>query len=273
MQPPFEDVFLTAALAFAAWVGVTLLSVASGYLVERARGARRVWALPLDKGQLRREIIGNALFVGTAIIVTVAVLHAGLIRFASPEEAGWGRAVATFAALNFGFQAYYYVVHRLLHLRAFVRFHRWHHLSRVTTPLSAQSMHPLETLLWMVGYFGLPALLALISPLSFGAWAAYLAYNVFGNIVGHANVEVVAPDRTLWWRSTLATVFTFHALHHARWTGHYGFASTWADRLFRTEWSDWPDLHQQVWRREPLQSLKQRGQPRELSGPLTVPAE
>ena len=53
-----------------------------------------------------------------------------------------------------------------------------------------------------------------------------------------------------------------HALHHARWTGHFGFASTWADRLFRTEWSDWPELHARIWRGDALTTLKQRGEKR-----------
>jgi Delta7-sterol 5-desaturase len=107
------------------------------------------------------------------------------------------------------------------------------------------------------------ALISLFIPLSFAGWLAYVGFNVLGNMADHANVEVVAPNRLLWRRSTGAAVFTFHALHHARWTGHFGFASTWVDRIFRTEWSDWPDLHRKVWRGEALTSLKQRGTPRD----------
>ncbi|MBN1209969.1 MAG: sterol desaturase family protein [Myxococcaceae bacterium] len=262
MQPPTGSFVLTGLIAASAWVALTLLSVASGYLLERAFRSRRVWALPLAAGQLRRELIGNAIFLAVAILTTALVLEGGVIRFAPPADATVGRGLGTFLVMLLGFQAYYYAAHRLMHHRALVRFHRWHHESRVTTPWSGQSMSWVEALVWMGGYFGVPALLSLLAPLSFGGWVAYLAFNVFGNLVGHANVELVAPRPGLWWQSTLATVFTFHALHHARWTGHFGFASTWADRLFRTEWSDWPDLHGKVWRGEALTSLKQRGQPR-----------
>ncbi len=129
----------------------------------------------------------------------------------------------------------------------------------MTSGLSAQSVSFVESLGWMLGYAGLPLLFSLVAPISFNGWVAYLAFNVVGNIFGHANVEVVPPSKTLWLRSTMATVFTFHALHHARWVGHYGFASTWADRLGKTEWRDWPALHAQVWSGQPLASLKERG--------------
>ena len=48
----------------------------------------------------------------------------GLPRFASSEAE---RGIATFLLLMWGFQAYYYWLHRLLHTRPFMRFHRWHH--------------------------------------------------------------------------------------------------------------------------------------------------
>jgi sterol desaturase/sphingolipid hydroxylase (fatty acid hydroxylase superfamily) len=259
MQPPAGTVLEVALLATLAWVGTTLLSVALGVGLERALAGRRVWALPLAEGQLRHERLGNALFLAVAVATTTAALCGGWVRWAAPEAATWGRAAATFLAMSVGFQAYYYAVHRLMHTRALVRFHRWHHASRVTTAWSGQSMHPVETLVWMGGYFGLAALLSLAAPLSFGGWLGYMAFNVVGNLVGHANAEPVAPHPTLWWRSTLAGAFTFHALHHARWTGHYGFASTWADRLFRTEWRDWPDLHARVSRGEALTRINQRG--------------
>lgn len=256
-------------LSAAAWVGVTVVALALGFLLERASRSRRVWAVPLGPGQLRHELIGNAVFVAIAIPVTALVLHFGWIRFAAPAEATTLRAVGTFIAMFFAFQAYYYAVHRLMHHRAVVRIHRWHHASRVTTPLSGQSMSWAEAVLWMVGYFGLPALFSLATPLSFAGYAAYLVFNVIGNIVGHANAEAVAPSRLLWWRSTVATVFTYHALHHARWTGHYGFASTWADRLFKSEWGDWTDLHARVWRGEAMTSLKQRGQEKGVPGKVS----
>jgi sterol desaturase/sphingolipid hydroxylase (fatty acid hydroxylase superfamily) len=249
---------LLAAVVFAFFVGWTLVGLASGYALERLV-RRPIWDLPFDEGQLRHEVWGNIGFVLMATLCGTATLASGAIL---PAGDGWLRGLLTFAALNFAFQAYYYGLHRLLHTKPLIRFHRYHHKSRVTSALSGQSMGVVEAFGWMVGYFGLPFAMNLIEPISFWGWVAYLSYNVVGNIAGHANVELVPPSKTLWVRSTLAAVITFHALHHARWTGHYGFASSWADRLFGTEWSDWPSLHGRVWAGAPMKSLKDKGEER-----------
>ncbi len=246
------------SLVAAFFIGCTLLGLGIGYALERWSD-RRIWSLPTPPGQVAHELRGNLVFVSVCIVTLGAALHFEWARLG--RESGT-RFAATFVALFFGFQLFYYVLHRALHMRALVRFHRHHHESRVTSALSGQSTSLVEALGWMLGYVGMPVAFSLVAPISLYGWVGYLAFNVVGNIVGHANVEIIAPSRTLWLRSLLATVFTYHALHHARWTGHYGYASTWADRLFRTEWRDWPALHARVWSRQPMASLKERGEPR-----------
>jgi hypothetical protein len=54
--------------------------------------------------------------------------------------------------------------------------------------------------------------------------------------------------------------FTYHALHHARWTGHFGLGTTVLDRLLGTEWSDWPELHRRVLDGDPMRSFKDQGE-------------
>jgi sterol desaturase/sphingolipid hydroxylase (fatty acid hydroxylase superfamily) len=142
----------------------------------------------------------------------------------------------------------------------------------VTTPLSGQSTTVVEAIGWQLGYIGLPFVLSLVEPLSFYGWLAYLAFNVAGNIFGHANVEITPPSKWLWARSTVAAVFTYHALHHARWTGHYGYASTWMDRLWKTEWNDWLALHTQVWNGKPMASLKERLTETQTPAPAASPS-
>lgn len=244
------------ALVAAFFIGVTLLGLACGYALERVWD-RKIWALPMPAGQVALEVRGNLTFVAVCIATLTLVLHLGWTRFGEETAA---RFALTFFALLVGFQVFYYALHRALHTRALVRFHRHHHQSHVTSALSAQSTSFVEAIGWMLGYAGMPIAMSLLAPISLNAWLAYLAFNVIGNIVGHANVEVIAPSRWLWFRSQGAAAFTYHALHHARWTGHYGFESAWADRLFNTEWRDWPSLHARIWARQPLASLKERGE-------------
>jgi Delta7-sterol 5-desaturase len=249
----FAELLLWTALGF---TGVTLVSVGLGFGLERALPARRIWALPLDPGQLRHELLGNLVFIAIAVLTFTAVIASGAVRF-GPESL-W-RGTLTFAALALGFQVFYYGLHRAMHRRSLVRFHRWHHASRVTTPLSGQSMSWVEALGWMLGYAGLPLMFSLLVPISAIGWIAYVAYNVFGNIVGHANVELEPRGSAIRWKSLLSNALVYHALHHARWSGHYGFAAALMDRLFRTEWPDWLELHQRVATGKPLTDLRQRG--------------
>jgi sterol desaturase/sphingolipid hydroxylase (fatty acid hydroxylase superfamily) len=244
------------ALAVTAFfVGLTGISLLVGFGLERLLRHRRIWAVPLDAGQLGHELIGNLAFLAVTILSFTAALAGRMLRLGDDTPL---RMLLTFLCLGLGFQVFYYGLHRALHTRSLVRFHRFHHASRVTTPLSGQSMHVVEAAGWMLGYVGLPILFSQVAPISLVGWAAYMTYNVLGNIVGHANVESVpaAPGvRTL---SLFSNVLTYHALHHARWTGHYGFATALMDRLFGTEWDDWQALHRRTASGDPLPHLRFR---------------
>ncbi len=98
-----------------------------------------------------------------------------------------------------------------------------------------------------------------VFPISFWGWAAYLVFNVSGNIVGHANVELASAPNGSRAASLFANPWVYHALHHARWTGHYGFQAALMDRLGGTEWSDWPALFTRVREGRAMASLKVRG--------------
>ncbi|HEY4221272.1 MAG TPA: sterol desaturase family protein, partial [Myxococcota bacterium] len=197
---------------------------------------------------------GNVVFLTISIASVTAALAFGWARLGDESAV---RFALTFVALFAGFQCFYYALHRAMHTPLLLPLHRWHHVSHVTTPMSGQSTSVGEALGWMLGYVALPIAMSLVCPISLWGWLAYLSFNVVGNIAGHANSEIVRPSRWLWWRSTTAGTFTYHALHHARYTGNYGFESTWADRLFRTEFRDWPTLHARIWHKQPLQRLQE----------------
>ncbi len=234
------------------------LFVGLGFAWERSRAgrARRIFALPLAEGQLRRELVANVGFVLLAAAAFAGSVAAGIVR---AEASGAAPALLTFFACLVGFEVYYYVQHRALHTRRLIRFHRWHHASRVTTPLSGQSLGLVEAIGWVGGLVLFPALLSLVGSLHGGALLVYLAMSAAGNIIGHANAELHPAASGRREKSWFTHPFTFHALHHARFTGHYGLGMTVLDRLCETEWGDWPALHAKVIRGEPLRSLKERG--------------
>jgi lathosterol oxidase len=245
----------------AAHVGLTAVAVALGVAAERSPlgRARRIQSDPVPPDQQRRELLANLRFVLVVPAALAAVLAAGAIHL-GPDTLL--RGVLTFAACSLAFDAYYYLLHRAMHTRRLMPIHRHHHLSRVTGPLTGQSMSTLEMLGWIVGYVGVPWLLSQVAPLSLVGYLAYLLYNVFGNIFGHANVELgprsFTRSPTVW----LVHPYTFHALHHARFIKHFGFGSTFMDRLGHTEWPDWVEAYEQVMAGTPLHDHGKLGPPR-----------
>jgi len=87
-----------------------------------------------------------------------------------------------------------------------------------------------------------------------GAWGliAFVAFHWYGNITGHANADFILKVIGSSLVSTFANPFTYHALHHSRFQGHYGFGAAYMDRLGRTELPDWQNVHARVMAGEPL---------------------
>lgn len=236
--------------------GLTAISSAVGFLLEARLGAtRRIWSLPLAEGQLRWELLGTLRFV-----VMAAFVFAGLLSTVSFAEESFGSIALTFGTCWLGFEVYYWGLHRLMHLKPFYRFHRYHHDSRVTTPLTGYSMSTVESAGWLLGLAGVPFLASLLTPISLTGFLLYHAlYQIPGNVVGHANIDffpAAAHSRTGSW---ISHPIVYHALHHARFNNHYSFGSSFMDRLLGTEWADWPELHAQVIAGEPMRKLSARG--------------
>ena len=236
--------------------GLIALTAAIGFALENLLGgSRRIFAIPLAEGQLRWELIGNLRFV-----LLGAIAFAGLLRTVPLSEESLGAAATTFLVCWIGFDIYYWGIHRAMHFRPLYRFHRYHHDSRVTTPLTGYSMSTVESIGWLIGLVGVPLLLGLLTPISLAGFLAYhMLYQVSGNVIGHANVDffpVAVGKRANSW---LTHPTTYHALHHARFNNHYGFGSTFMDRIMGTEWTDWPELHARVASGTPLRRLSERG--------------
>ncbi len=246
-----------ALLVAAAWIAATVLASVQGFALERLLRARKIFDVPLFDGQYRFELAGNVVFITVITASITAALKLGVIRFGAT---GWLAGGVTFAAMLLGFQVFYWFLHRAMHTPALLVLHRWHHRSQVTTPLTGQSVSPGEAVGWAVGFVGLPWLFSLIAPVSFWGWVGYLAFNTFGNIVGHSNVEPTTPAAATRAATWFANAFVFHSLHHARWNGHYSFQSALMDRLFGTEWKDWPALYERIIAGKPLASLKEHGE-------------
>jgi sterol desaturase/sphingolipid hydroxylase (fatty acid hydroxylase superfamily) len=248
---------LAAALAVAL-VALNALWSGFGALIEASSFGRghRVWAIDLKDGQLRRELLGNLRFDALLAVFTAALITTGAVQLAAEPTFS---ALVTFVACWVSFEIYYWLLHRAMHLRPLYRFHKFHHDSRVTTPLTGFSMSATEGLGWAIGFCLAPLALSLFGTVSLTGWVLYFVYNYSGNIVGHVNVEFFPKWMQKRANTWLVHPITYHALHHARYVNHYGFGSSFMDRLLRTEWEDWPALHDRVRDGNAMTNLAQRG--------------
>jgi Delta7-sterol 5-desaturase len=254
------DLLTALWLSFAGFTGLTLLSLAMGFAIERVVQARglTVFAIPLRPGQLRKEALGNLLWHLLWCPLFALVLAQGWLRFGE----GLGRELLTFFACVYGFQAYYWLLHRAMHHKRLMFMHRWHHESLVTTPLTGFSMHPLEGLGWCLGFIG-PALLASqVVEIGVYGYLGFLVFAWYGNIVGHANAEFMPKlAATRGYSRVISNPISYHSLHHARFKGHYGFATSWADELFGTQFADWIAVAKRVQGGRPLERLNEKLEP------------
>lgn len=252
--------FLQLVLLCGAGFGaVTAISAAVGFGLEAALGSRRrIFDLPRAEGQLRWELIGNIRFVVMAAFAFAGLLW--IVPIATGEADTFGRAALTFFVCWFFFEVYYWGLHRLMHFPRFFRFHRYHHDSKVTSPLTGYSMSTVESLGWLIGLIGVPLLLGIVTPISLSGLIAYhVLYQISGNVVGHANVDPfpkASENRIASWTNH---PILYHSLHHARFNNHYSFGSSFMDRILGTEWGDWPELHAKVISGQPLTKLSERG--------------
>jgi sterol desaturase/sphingolipid hydroxylase (fatty acid hydroxylase superfamily) len=250
---PFGLLVLVCAVAISLLVAAAL---AAGFLLERQIGdRRRIFALERRDGQLRWETIGTVRFVALASIAFAALLK--IVPTAPSTVASFGTTVGVCWV---AFEIYYWGLHRWMHSDAGYRFHKFHHESRVTSPMTGYSMSTTESLGWLVGLIGIPLLLGFMMPISIEGLVTYhVLYQVPGNVIGHANVDFFPPAAAKRINSWISHPTLYHSLHHARFVNHYSFGSSFMDRLLGTEWKDWPALHAKVTSGQPLESFSERG--------------
>ncbi|GMU61509.1 MAG: hypothetical protein AMXMBFR34_32720 [Myxococcaceae bacterium] len=248
---------LAVAVLFGFFVVRTVVLVGGATLALRTTwaGLRRVYRVAVPKGQWASELkAAVTVLLFDAVVVGMAV-SAGLWTFA-PATAG--ATALTWLVMFCWYEVWFYAVYRLLHTKALYRFHAQHHVAKVTGPLTSLSFGLVERALLLLGAVGASAALSRLMPITATGVLAYFFTNYVLNLWGHLNVEVLPegyPRRRLG-RLFIST--SFHAMHHARYQGHYGLFTQVLDRLFGTYWEDYPEVHARAARGDGLTRLGQR---------------
>lgn len=203
----------------------------------RKRAVYRV-AKPAD--QVRNEIKTTGIIAVLDAVWISLVIKLGAF---SPNPYDLPLLLGTFAAMFVWFEIWFYFTHRLMHLPQFFWIHKRHHESKVTDPWTSLSFSIPERLILVFGATGLPALATHFLPISGYGILAYFFTNYLLNVYGHSNTEWISPSALGRRGGQFLNTATYHALHHARYKGHYGLFTPYLDHLFETRFEDYESVH------------------------------
>lgn len=175
------------------------------------------------------------IFLSTLTCATYALLYSllSLLSFsysipvdtASPLK----MAIWTIIVLIY-FDFFFYWSHRLLHSSFLKRFHRLHHASVQTTPLTALSFHPLDVVIQNIGII----FLLMVVNFTENAWFIFTIPAVLLNSYGHSGIDFGASD---WEKNKILKIFNkpqHHAIHHLDGRYNFGLYFTLWDRICGT---------------------------------------
>lgn len=206
------------------FVGGWSISAYANRQPERRIQARREASVP--RSDEIRESLRSLVITSFCMALAVTLTLFGWTLW-SPWGGGGGTVVGV-VILTVGYDIYFYWIHRLLHTKPFIRFHRWHHKAIAPTVWSTDSQSPVETFM-LQSFMIWAALLAPVAPLAFVVHR--LLDHVNGQL-GHCGYEFFANRTTRFPWPMVCT--SYHDQHHELFHWNYGnYTSVW-DRLHGT---------------------------------------
>jgi sterol desaturase/sphingolipid hydroxylase (fatty acid hydroxylase superfamily) len=238
-MPELRD--LTTFLGLTLIIGVRYLIVAGlAYLLvwgRKGRAAGRQLNRGRPKGAaIRHELVlslfSSWIYALPATAAFVAWWHGGTLIYTDVGKYGVAWLVLSGVIYLVIQDAYYYWLHRLMHLKSLFRWtHAGHHRSREPTPFASFSFDWAEAALnaWV-----LPALTFVI-PIHPAVILTLLTVATIAAVMNHAGAEVL-PD---WWvKGPLGRWLisaSHHSLHHQHFTSNYGLYFRVWDKLMGTD--------------------------------------
>lgn len=196
---------------------------------------RKINKKKYNKYQFKKEIkwsIISSLIFSVIGAFTVILWQKGYTKvYEKADLYGWWYLPASFFIYIFLQETYYYWIHRWMHIPAIFKVvHKVHHDSRIASPFTAFSFHPLETLLQAVF---LPILFLFI-PIHYFIIIFLLVIMSISSVINHLDIDVY-PENPDHFINKYIIGANHHAWHHKYFRNNFGLYFTFWDRLKKTE--------------------------------------
>lgn len=191
---------------------------------------------PAKKNQVKKEIywsiISSAIFAFFGAVVYWLWLHNLTAIYLDPSTYGYWYLPISLLIVFLFHETYYYWLHRAMHFPKIYKIvHKVHHQSLSTTPWTAFSFHPLESILEALI---LPIILVII-PVNIYVLLFYLIFMTFSSVINHLDIEIYPA---FFRKSTFGKLWigaTHHHFHHKEFNTNYGLYFTFWDQIMGTE--------------------------------------
>jgi len=191
---------------------------------------------PVQEKQVKKEmywsVISSAIFALFGAFTYWLWLKNLTVIYINPAQYGYFYLPLSLVLIMLIHETYYYWIHRAMHHRKFFStVHKVHHLSISSTPWTAFSFHPYESVLEALI---LPLILMLI-PVNIYVLLFYLLFMTLSSVINHLDIEVYPA---FFRNSSFGKLWidaTHHHLHHKEFKTNYGLYFTFWDKLMRTE--------------------------------------
>lgn len=177
------------------------------------------------------SMISMTFFATIAYVVFTSLRPYNHIHYGTVAEYGTVYFYLSFIWMFFLHDAYFYWMHRLMHLPMLYKYvHRIHHQSTNPSPWTAYAFHPLEAIIEA----GIAPLIAFTLPVNRYAFTLFMIFQLGYNVYGHLGYEIIPKA---WRESRLGqwlNTSTAHNDHHHYFKGNYGLYTRIWDRLLNT---------------------------------------
>ncbi|WP_313504448.1 sterol desaturase family protein [Kaistella carnis] len=191
---------------------------------------------PLKKEQVKKEIywsvISSAIFAFFGAVTYLLYLNQFTSIYLDPAQYGYWYLPLSLVIVLLLHETYYYWVHRAMHFpKIYKVVHKVHHQSLSTTPWTAFSFHPWESIIEAL----IVPIILIVVPVNIYVLLFYLILMTFSSMINHLDIEVYPESFRKSAFGKLWIDATHHHYHHKEFNTNYGLYFTFWDKLMGTE--------------------------------------